>query len=1157
MCRASLIALVVALAACDDGSAARGDPPATPDFGLIPFDADPDARPVADAAADVVDRGLPDLAVPDLAIPLDCPPHPSPLPGPPTLGETQLTGEIALGGPASADALHPADLDGDGTPEWLVARGGRLDAHGLDGAGRWRTPVLDIDRVVGVTDLDGDGRLEVIAAARRAVHVVDALTGRLRWRSPDHPFGDDRAPSTLQRVDLVDLDGDGLAEPYLTDGGCGDEGTGRGATWRFAGPIFGERLAVIDGPRTNGRCTRWQRFADLDGAGRPALLVTDADGLSAFDPLTGERRLCGALDAPPNGPLPHLAVGDQRAVFLPDAVVFVAADGIGDALCPDGRLVATHRVPVTARADGSGVALDPPRLVTSTFADGRWQIRALGVDGRDTHLVDDARLLAVLPDPPIAFAAVAEPAAPMRFGAVQAYDLAIDPPAPLWPLPIPRAALVRASADDFAPLLTLPGADGPELLLLRTALIDGHPTGLADRLERLDLTGALRAARPLGGDPGGLRALGEHLALAAPDGGLVLLDAVLDPIHPPLPAPVGAAELAAEGDALYARTGAGTIARLDLADARVRWQIALGTPSRGAPSLTALDDGALVRDARAGDAAWAVLDPDGALRWRHRLDPALYRPVGEAVAARVDGRVTTIARADLVLRPDRVDLDPVCAVDHPDPDAAAPAAECPGFAVKPRVVRGLDPADGRCLWRLVLRPSSPCGGPSNQALSAADPDGDGRDALYLTETDAIRQIDPATGALVATRVLDPHDGAINGGGWLRGGDGVLLRVGGNAPIEAYAPDLTPRWAAENPPGLRLQGWIGRDARIHAGAAWLAPASGYPLVRYALDDGAPEQQIGLADGRATLDAPLEPAYGDVRGLTPVDDLDGAPGLLAVTDDGHLYALELDGDLRWSRPHPARVGAPVITPAEPAAPPSIALPAADGRVFVYGPPGPAAPPAAWDLPCPPAPGCDPADDIDDTEDGARLCANWIPIDGASRYDARVLGPGGAVVRDWQPTDRPALIDGLLLTPGARYTVEVRAVVHLDGRDRRSPPRATDGVEYVNDAPPEVALAAQPDALTAAARPMRFALAARDDDRLAGWRLDLYAANQPIRRLGGGPLAVAAFEAEVPWDLTDRDKRPLPPGRYRAIAEVVDRAGNTARADAAVTICADACP
>ena len=98
----------------------------------------------------------------------------------------------------------------------------------------------------------------------------------------------------------------------------------------------------------------------------------------------------------------------------------------------------------------------------------------------------------------------------------------------------------------------------------------------------------------------------------------------------------------------------------------------------------------------------------------------------------------------------------------------------------------------------------------------------------------------------------------------------------------------------------------------------------------------------------------------------------------------------------------------------------------------------------------------------------------------------------------------------------------------------------------------------ALTHGERPVRLALAAHDDDRLAGWRLDLRDDDDAVTlRLGGGPLAGPDFETEVAWDLTDRDKERLPPGRYRVVAEVVDRAGNTARAEAAVVICEVECP
>ena len=1160
------------------GDLGRGDLGDSPDFG--PPDADlPDLGRSDAELPDLApfDTGPFDLGPPDADPdpPAPCPPFIAPPPGPAILRDTQLTAEIPLGAPPGPEALRALDLDGDAAPDLLIARGGRLDALDATGAERWRTPVLDLRRIIAARDLDGDGRLEIVAAADRAVFAFDALTGELRWRSPDAPFADDRRLTAVQRVDVLDLDGDAIDDLYLSDGGCGDEGTGRGVGFRFAGAVFGEPLGIVAGPRHNGRCGRWQVFADLDADDRPELLVTDGDGIAAFDPLTGARRRCGGFAAPPNGPLPHLPFGAARAAFLPDALVVFEPDAAGgDPSCPDGRLAERHRFALAATAAGSGVfEIDgQPALITSAFdaATGRWRVHRLAA-GTAAVLIDDARLLGIVPGTSIAIAALAESAAPARFGALMAFDLATDPPTPRWPLPIPRARLVldHAPADrtpEFEAPLTLPGVAGPDLLLLRTGLEDGLPTGLADRIERVDLAGQRVAAAALGGDPGGiLPATGAAaLVIGEPGGGVVLLDAALAPLAAPIPAPSGAAALML-GDGLFARTDAGVVARIDLDSERVRWQVALGAASRSA--ILAVDGDVLARDARVGDAAWAVLaGDDGALRWRHRLDPDHFRPIGDAVVATADGAAAMVVRADLVLRPAEwhgvhaVGVDAPCEIEwHPEPDPAAPAPECPGTEVRPRVVRGLDPRDGTCRWRLVLRPHFPCGGPSNQALSVADAEGDGREEVYLTETDAIRRIDAATGELQTTVGLGRHEnGSVRGGGWIRAGEGALIRAGGNAPVEAFALDLTPRWQAENPPGLRLQGWIGRDAWIHAGAAWTSPATGFPLVRARIDDGAEVSRTGLLGGVGLPDAALEAAYSDLRGLWPLADLDGAPGALAVTDDGQLYALDAAGEVAWSRPHGAQVGAPVVMPIDPGGPRAIVLPAADGRVLVYGPPGPAAPPAVWDLPCPPRPSCDAADDIDATESTEQLCAAWIPLADAAGHEARVLGPGGAIVRGWTRAESPLVIDGLALAPGSRYAVEIRAVAEVDGRPRPSLPRASDGVQVVNDAPPRVAVVARPAMLVPAEQPVQIGVRAEEDDRLAGWRLDVERADgTPVRRLAGGPLAARIFEAEARWDLTDRDKRPVPPGAYRVVAIFIDRAGNSGRAETAVVVCDERCP
>lgn len=1186
--RYTALLVTLALVGCDGGSSFHGELPEGRDAGRdggLPPDADapPDAAAPLDARPDVLPDAAPD-ARPDSTPPNDaapdalpdaapCPPFVAPGPAGDGLPDLRLRSALILGAPPGDVALWAGDLDGDpAMPEVAVIRGGRLEVFAADGQARWRSAVLDLERVVDRADLDGDGRLELVAVARRAVFAFDGLTGAVRWALPEAPFGGD-PPVAIQQARLVDLDGDGLDDLYVTDSGCGDEGTGRGVVFGFADGLDGEVIGRVEGPRLNGRCTQWHGFADLDGDGRPEVLVSDGDGLHGFDPLSGERRWCGGFEAPPNGPLPHLAAGpDGRFVFLPDAVGFVAPVVGGG--CPD-RLARAWSVALPGVAVG-GSGVSGGALITSAYdADaGRWRVLRVA-EGAVEVLVDDARLLGLLSEGR-ALVAPGEGAAPPVFGALQIVDLAVDPPAPLLPLPIPRARPLRAPAGldrtpELAPLLTL----GGDPIVLRSAPDD---PSTADRVERLSPEGLLRGGFALAGAPGAIRALGDGLAVAEAGGAVAALDGDLtlrvaaEDGRAPVRAAAGAPRLAVVSDGQRPRPAAviGGVAALldpDRPEAPVRWQTAIGTPRRGGSPIAAVRpaegaDGVLVRDARAGDAAWAVLDAgDGARRWRHRLDPAQFRPVGQAVVVDGPDGAALVARADLILRPEAWAADdPSCAVTIlDDPDPTAPADACPGFAVKPREVRGLDPATGACRWRLVLRPAYLCGGPSNQALSAADGDGDGRPELYLTETNAIRRIDPETGALTATADLGFHDaGALRGGGWMRGGPGGLVRLGGNGPVEAFDADLGLRWRAPNPPGLRLQAWIGRDGVVLGDRVWLSPAAAHPLMAWDLADGAEVVRLGLAEGQVAPGAPFAPEFGDVRGLVPVTDVDGAgaPGLLAVADDGVLYGLTAAG-AAWVRPHDAALGGPVAAALEPRAPRSLLVPAADGRVLVYGPPGPAAPPVAWDLPCPPRPSCDAADDIDRTESLDRLCAAWVPVAGVEGYEVRVLGPNSARITPWlAAAGPPAAIDAGLV-PGVRYAVEVRAVGVIDGRAQRSVGRVTDGVDVINDAPPAVVVGAQPAALTLAEQPVTVSIAARDDDRLAGWRLEVRdGGDRLVRRLGGGPLVGAEFAAGVPWNLEDADKRPVAPGVYRVVGTVVDRAGNPGVAEAAAEVCDGAC-
>ncbi|MEZ4473770.1 MAG: hypothetical protein R3F60_23865 [bacterium] len=112
-------------------------------------------------------------------------------------------------------------------------------------------------------------------------------------------------------------------------------------------------------------------------------------------------------------------------------------------------------------------------------------------------------------------------------------------------------------------------------------------------------------------------------------------------------------------------------------------------------------------------------------------------------------------------------------------------------------------------------------------------------------------------------------------------------------------------------------------------------------------------------------------------------------------------------------------------------------------------------------------------------------------------------------------------------------------------------------INDAPPTVEISADPARLAAGGR-VSVSLEAHDDDLLAGWALVITTADGAlVQRLAGGPLATADFLTARDWNTDDRLKAPVPPGRYRIEASVIDRGRNAAQAIADVEICDGPCP
>ena len=1127
---------------------------------------------------------------------------PCPAPAAPPPVSTGLAGAIvrstmSVGGPLQDAELRAGNLNGNkaGAVSFVVARGGRLERFDEDGATPWRSELLGIEAVIDAADLDGDGRLEIVARSLRAVHVFDALGGALLWSLPLAPFGDDTAIVAVETVFLVDLDGDGLPELYVTDGGCVHNGTGRGVVLSFAGSVtVPVTRAVIDVLRddtlVNGRCTRWQAFGDVDGDHRLELLLTDGAGLQAYDPLTGARKYYGEVpDTVGDGTEPHLAFpragGEDRLVFDGGQVLRLGLQEGGTARAPGEPRSLRPRWRTTvgdeARAVGSGLAdLDGDGILdvlTSARTGDAWRVVALsGADGSEIAALDDAWVEAVVDLDGDGRAEVVLREAPavsaLAFGALRIDHLGGAPPyLQAGPL-IAGAALVRPADGrwDRVGALADPLTLGGRLVMIREVAPDAARAGAIE----LWTDAAAVARRALDGDVGAVRpacvagAGCELLAVALDDGGLAVLDASLTPVDgreiPRAAAPTGSTQVEISGGELVGLSPGGRVVGLNWRDpaSGPRWVVDAGPRPALQPPDVVIASGrggenlVITRLYVEGLAAWQALDAEtGALRWVSLLDEDAYIPLPPAAV--VPG-TDVMVRYDLVTS-ESAPPAPDCPIDRIEPEAFTPDADCPAELWYPRALTAIDLASGACRWRTILRPTR-CRRLVRQLVSVIG------DALFVTETASVRQLDPATGEVLRAAPVDPFEGGIpRSGGWVRatGGEPPLARVGGNGPLEFLNATLDLSGRAADVEGLRAQGWQGHDLVMGDGEVWIEPGFNLPLLRYPVAPvPAVSGTVGLRDGEASAGvAAHETVWPNVTAMTRVQGLlDGADGIAAVTDEGIVYGLALDGTVGWYHVFEGTLGSVRVGDLGGDGDLELIAAITDGRVVVLDdapPPGPA---GVWDLSCPPDPACDPGGDADETDSTDTLCAAWYALPDVDRYEVRVLGPNGAVIEGWRAVGsvRVATVDGLHLTPGVVYAVEVRGVRAQQPTNSAS----SDGVRVVNVGPPSVAVTLDRAELDLQGEPLTITVDASDDDLLAGWSLDVISEDGlVVRRLAGQPLAQPVFQGVRIWDGRDGDGDGIAvaPGVYRVVAAAIDRARNVGRdpEEKRVTVCDGPCP
>ena len=170
-----------------------------------------------------------------------------------------------LGGSLGREQYLSFDVDGDTQPEVIFVMGGALLAKTPTDAVTWETEALDIFRIDGLHDLDGDGAPELIASARAGrVYVVRPTDGMVLWSLPSGTVGN------VGNVRFVDLDGDTVLDLYLADQACGSTGSlgDIGVAYSFAADVGApSTIFTLERGRRDYVCGSNDTIVDIDGDG--------------------------------------------------------------------------------------------------------------------------------------------------------------------------------------------------------------------------------------------------------------------------------------------------------------------------------------------------------------------------------------------------------------------------------------------------------------------------------------------------------------------------------------------------------------------------------------------------------------------------------------------------------------------------------------------------------------------------------------------------------------------------------------------------------------------------------------------------------------------------------------------------------------------------
>lgn len=972
-----------------------------------------------------------------------------------------------LGGKLNGDSLRTID-NADGTYDTLILASGRLARTSLDGLVRWRTPSLALEALIGVADLDGDGKSEVIARTRDRVVAFDAASGTQSWIEPAGEMG------TIGTVRIADVDGDKRADLIIQECGCCGVSSGKaGFVYSFAtGFASAKTLWTLPAAACGGSGSTL--VADLDGdgtlevtngnaAGRISVLKGSTGDIRATSPdlgTFGDASMCipADVDGTPGSEL----VCYQDRVGAPSArklFVLKFAAGASESL--------TQLWSVNV-GDVEGAIRTGSEVVSDLDGDGKKEIVVSGKNASastpSTFIYDavSGSLLATIDDAMVVgIAALEDAKAPsiVSTGAGGTRGHAFKRGAS------PAVTLRFTLADVQPSTYVIPNQNPTSALGTATFATDLDGDGLAELF--VSATSSATKLQAFSGKGGKGTLVGEY---AAPAGASLDTHWVVPGAKPPRILIGRDDGVLVALDAAMKATNEGKV-RFGGYYASGAWRQTQKSPVVGVLDATPGSQSVLVQNSagsllRIDPAGASVLTPATA-KWSRPLTGSpniIPKAIGGKPGVYCTGIVTPVttppkhelllldpADAKVVWRKDlgSAPLTDVIAGDFNNDGVLDAAVQ---FGLDAELIlhtRAFASSDGKQLWSIDLPVTGAALVPGGPAT--VDWNGDGF-ADFVYQADATRIVSGATGlellkggptdAYFMTTLFDVD------------GDGkheITLHGGFNA-ARTLKRDLSALWTGAESDRPYPYGAMSKcsDGRVLLSEGSLVNTARLKITAANGATAGTASKLVLAGGKAYADEAAATtagaALGQLGSVNGHSNLagDGKPLMLVGSTDGFLYAVDpCTATLRYAYDFGAAVGEPVFGDTDGDGKDEILVSVGDGYLYALRNEVITSPPFVWDTD--PAAGIT-TKDVDTTTSKTTLSGKWGAVTGADHYEVAVATIDGKPLTTppWTAVGNVTehTVTGLTLTTGAQYVFGVRAVVGM----KTSVERVSNGVTVV---------------------------------------------------------------------------------------------------------------